>query len=538
MSTIRPILSKSARILATAGVAAAIAIGGIAAVSTDQAQAFVPDNEVASGQEWQDELEQTWAGIAEDYAPRVTTLPDGTQVQRTPTDTSHFQMYYINGGNLSYNTRFLDADNRGCNACHDDLAATLANMDFFHLELDNGLGVTTTVDHCRLCHDYGQGYVDKTQQLGNLIHGIHNKSGIANNCMSCHAATSDGEGMVMWDDVKHDIMQGIGSVSDVEGEFSYDQNVTTDMFDASWFYGAASMDGIANAYAGVPIDESVIDTWEITVDGLVNEPYTATLADLIAEAPSETFIATLECIMNPIGGDAIANVEFTGIPISWLLEKAGGMQDGVTAIMSYAPDGWGRSSLIEKYEDTGGYLVYKANGEYLDWQNGFPCMTVWPGQGIPASIRWCCEISPVDTPVDQMKFWDGWTIDGDGDGVNEHNGGHPYTEAAAAENVTPINNPTAFFTYLKEGQIISADEPYTFEGVAYSTIDQIASVEFSLDGGNTWTAYDTSDSDRTKWVYFNWTTQLDPGAYVVSVRACTASGQYTYKSNDVLVNVQ
>lgn len=514
----------------------ALAAGLLAATlgGVQVAQAFQSD--VATGEEYQADLEQRWEETAQEYAPEVTTLEDGTQVQRTPYDTSYFQMYYVNGGDLSYNTRYLDADNRGCNACHDDLAQLLRNMDFFHLELDNGLGTTTTVDDCRICHDYGYGYVDDPGEFGNTIHGIHNKSGVVNNCMTCHAATADGQGMQLWDDVKYDVMQGIGSVADVQGEFSYRQDVTTPMFDASWYYTETNASNIARGYAGEELDMDVFDTWEVTVSGLVEQPFTAKLTDLIDEAPLVTTTVAMECIMNAPGGEAIANMEVTGIPISWLLEKAGGVKDGATAIMSYAPDGWGRASDFKRYEETDGYLIFKVNGEYLDWENGFPLMTCWPGQGVPASIRWVNEISVVDTPLEELKIWDGWTLSPDGNPVNDHNGGHGVT---SDEEVVPYNNPNVAVTHFKEGQIISAEEPYTFEGYAWATDEKIATVEFSLDKGATWTAFDTSDSDRLAWVYWYFTPdQLEPGAYVLQVCATTESGAVSYQPDRVFFNVR
>lgn len=524
---------RSWRTIAGCAVAAglfAAALGGVHA-----AQAFQSD--ATTGEEYQADLEERWGQIAEEYAPEVRTLEDGTQVQRTPFDSSYFQMYYVNGGDLSYNTRFLDADNRGCNACHDDLAAVLNNMDFFHLELDNGLGTTVTVDDCRICHDYGYGYVDNPGQFGNLIHGIHNQNGVVNNCMSCHAATADGQGIQLWDDVKYEVMQGIGSVANVQGEFSYRQDVTTPMFDASWYYTAGNTENIARGYAGEELSMDTFNEWEVTVSGLVNQPFTAKLTDLIEEAPLVTTTVAMECIMNPPGGEAIANMEVTGIPISWLLEKAGGVQDGATAIMSYAPDGWGRASDIKRYEETDGYLIFQVNGEYLDWENGFPLMTCWPGQGIPASIRWVNEISVVDTPLEELKIWEsGWTLSPDGNPVNESNGGHGLT---TGEESVPYNNPNVATLHLKEGQIIPAGEPYTFEGYAWSFDDQITSVEFSLDGGATWTEFDTSDSDRMAWVYWYFTPEsLDPGAYVLQVRATTASGNVSYQPDQVFFNVQ
>lgn len=522
-----------------AGCAVAAGLVAAAFAGAGSAQAFTGDG-AQTGDEFQAELEQTWEGIAQDYAPKVTLTDDGKLVQRTPLDTSYFQMYYVNDGNLSYNTYYLDADNRGCNSCHEDLAQTLLDAPFFHLELDNGLGTTTTVDDCRICHDYGYGYMDKQGQLGSLIHGIHEKGGVAGDCMACHTATSDGQGMQLWDDVKHDVMQGIGSVSDVEGTLTYDQETSYGMPDVSWYYTEQNTSGIAKGYAGEDNPDSAFDEWDFTVSGLVNAPFTESLADLIAEAEAEGATVTdhmaLQCIMNSFGGEAIGNIEFTGIPISWLVEKAGGLADGAdpTAIMSYAPDGWCRAASWETYEDNGGYLVYKIGDKNLDWENGFPCMTAWPSFGIPASIRWCSEISVIDDPLSDLKMWKSWTLSDGGVSANDHNGGHGF---GSDESVTTYNLVNVAFTNLQEGEVIE-EGSHTFEGYAWGTDETLASIEFSLDGGNTWTSFDVSDSDKTKWVYWHFTTELDSGAYVLQVRATTVEGTQSYQADEVMVNVK
>ena len=521
-----------------AGCAVAAGLVALTIGSVQPAEAFQSD--ATTGEQYEADLEQTWEDIADEYAPKVTEDADGTLIQRTPQDTSYFQMYYVNDGNLCYNTKYLDADNRGCNACHDDLAQTLQDAPFFHLEMDNGMGTTVTVDDCRICHDYGYGYMDKQNQLGTLIHGIHQQSGVASDCMACHTATSDGEGMQLWDDVKHDVLEGISSVADVDGTFSYDQTTSFGMPDVSWYYTEQNTTSIAKGYAGEDNPDSYFDEWDFSVSGLVEKPFTEKLSDLIAEAEeagvTKTDYMALQCIMNPFGGEAIGNIEYTGIPISWLVEKAGGVAAGAdpTAIMSYAPDGWGRAASWETYEDEGGYLIYKINGENIDWENGFPCMTAWPSFGIPASIRWCSEISVIDDPLSDLKMWKSWTLSDGGASDNEHNGGHGY---GSDEDVTTYNLVNLAFTNLKEGQVLESGA-CSFEGYAWGTDETLATIEFSLDGGNTWTAYDVSDSDKTKWVYWHFTTNLDPGTYVLQVRATTTEGTESYQADEVMVNVK
>ena len=40
--------------------------------------------------------------------------------------------------------------------------------------------------------------------------------------------------------------------------------------------------------------------------------------------------------MNSPGGEMVSNVEITGIPVSWVLEQAGGVKEGATALMATA----------------------------------------------------------------------------------------------------------------------------------------------------------------------------------------------------------
>lgn len=462
---------------------------------------------------------------AEEWAPEVRTLEDGTQVQRTPDDPgAYFQMGYWD--KTSYNTYYLNADKRGCNACHADLAETVDNMDFFHLELSNGQGSDVTVMDCRICHDQGYGYVEKTQQLGSLIHGIHTKQSfkdMGGDCMSCHTATSDGAGLQLWDEAKYGVLQGITWDSEPVGEFWFDQDTTVDMFPASWFYGPSNVENIGKQLAGVEPDESAYETWDVTVSGKVDNPFQMTLADLIAEAPSETTTVTIQCIMNPPGGEQLANVEVTGIPISWVLEKAG-VQDGATAVMSYAPDGWGRAVPLSYADEHEGYLVYKINGKLLDYDEGFPLLTVWEGQAAPSAIRWVCELQVVDTPLEDLKFWVAWT-DTDGTGVNDYNGGHMLTTDTTEDELFWVNKPNVAIYHFHEGQIIEAGKPYTFEGYAYGSDETIAAVEFSLDNGKTWMSYETEGTDANRWVYWHYTyTPEKDSSYVLMVRAVTEDG--------------
>lgn len=464
-------------------------------------------------QEMQNMLDAS-AARAEEYAPKIVTLESGVQIQRIPNDTPY---WHAPGASASYNTYYLNGDNRGCNACHSSLLDLINNMSYEHLKFPD-YGTDLEVDDCRACHTYGDGYIWQTNQLGTLIHGIHSRDTFNGDCMSCHTATEDGMGLRLFDDAKYDILQGIYTIADPEGEFTYDQDTLSDASDAvSLNWETDDYDHLRNASDRVdlPRDEDLFNNWEISVTGEVANPFTITLGELMEQCPSETKVVTNHCVMNPIGGPYISNIEMTGFPISWLLEKAGASEDA-TAFYSRSTNGWARCTRIADMEKNGSYLAYKFNGEDLTWTQGYPVTTYSPGEAAFAFIRTVCEIEVTTEPVENLKYFDGWyTMDG-----------------------TPYNKPNCGFFNFYEGQIIEADKPYTFEGYAHGYDKQVVDVEFSLDRGATWQTFDTTDSDYTRWIHWNYTITPPAGAYVLSIRAHDEDGNVTYHPEEVMFNAK
>ena len=112
-----------------AALAAMIAIILCAAAAVAEPQ--IVDDPLGAASQFLEENNAEWAKIAEDYAPEIRTLKNGVKVQRTPSE------YQITGwmwqsDTISYNTYWLDADNRGCQACHVSLDDLIANMNYEH----------------------------------------------------------------------------------------------------------------------------------------------------------------------------------------------------------------------------------------------------------------------------------------------------------------------------------------------------------------------------------------------------------------------
>ena len=457
-------------------------------------------------------------------APKVITLENGVQIQRTPDDVGGY--WHRPGNYNSYNTYYLDADNRGCAACHASLNDLLDNMSYEHLTFHNGYGIELEAMDCMICHDDGDGYLYTVRDFGTLIHGIHSSqtfSAMGGNCWSCHQATADGKGMLLWDQAKYDVLQGISFVSDVQGEFSYSQDVTSDMSQTNmgyWMSGTADNAMYGAGVMDLPLDEELFNNWEITVDGDVDNPFTMTLPELIEQFGTQEDIMTDACVMNPLGGPWIATTNVTGISISKMLEYAA-CKEGATAVMSFASDGWNRGIYLEELAKDDALLAIELNGERLPWAFGDPCST-WNGAGSAAScIRNVVELRVVSD--EHIKTFDGWHfVDDD---LN-------YSEDY-------INKPNVGFFHFQEGQIVKAGEPVTFQGYADAYDEAIAAVEFSLDRGKTWTRFETPDTTRKRWVVWNFTyVPENVTSYVLSVRAVTTEGTVNRIPEEVLFNAK
>ena len=495
----------------------------------------VAADEYYAGLSWIADRFSYWEDVAETHAPEVRTLKNGVKVQRTPSETSVYA-WQISGPTISYNTYFLDADNRGCGACHEDLNDLLRNMKIAHPAIWNdAMDNYSTVETCMFCHEYTHGYCISDYDFGTFIHGMHygNYAGkgfeaLGGNCLSCHNMTKDGQGMAMWDVVKYDKMVGILKIPDVEGKFDYTQDTKQtqkEMFTVDWlhsYYDALRRGTGVNGSGVNEYPQRMYDEWTIEVGGNVYEPYTAYLKDLVQEAEEAGVVVTKlskkHCTWNPVGAAAIGQVEITGIPVAWLIDKAGGYKPDSTGVNCKRACGGDpeRSWSLEHLPDA--YLVYKINGEPLDATHGAPCSN-WV-EGVDAqSSTMTPDRYYVRSADDNFDY---------GGGAGTPNGWYD-------EEGDWSNNPNATILGVPEGLIVETGVPHVFNGYADAYVDKIAKVEFSMDGGKTWTTYEVGDTDPRQLLTWTWeyTPEMD-GSYVLTVRAVTEDGRVSKNPHRVM----
>lgn len=476
----------------------------------------------ATGEAWERELQGMYddiAAVQAKYPPEIRTLASGVEVQRTPADA------------MAYNMRILHADERGCAACHPDLGQTLADYDEFsspnfykHFEMTGGLDTEVTVRQCYLCHKEGL--------LGTLqtsIHGLHDTKAFKDmdgDCRSCHVTDEVTGEMLQWDEAKYRILKGVTSLAESQwdAEFSYDQDVLTeDVFGLNWMYYPGDTERMSHWYAGDvpnPEEDGVYEEWTITVTGDVEEEKVFTLQELIDQAPSVTKIQTLHCAINPVGGPFISTAEITGIPLTWLPEQAG-VKEGANIYFCGNDDNMAYTQDLAALEERPAYLVYKINGEPVSYLNGYP-VVAWMEGGTAADGR--KQITRIEVVTGDWEEYQAYIGPVAGGGYRDG---------------TYENWPNVGYCHLRDGQIIKAYEPYTFEGYAQGFYDAIEMVEISLDGGVTWKQFDTSDADCDRWVYWKmtWTPPAE-GSYIISLRATDEAGRVTTYPLQKLITVK
>ena len=239
--------------------------------------------------------------------------------------------------------------------------------------------------------------------------------------------------------------------------------------------------------------------WTLSIGGAVDKPMKLSLAQLRA-LPSTTEYVTLECISNDVGGGLISTGSFTGVSLSVLLAMASPRAEGSWAAFK-ARDGYAESLPMSMIQSSPEYLVaYDLDGAPLPELHGFPARILLPGHYGMKGPKWLDSIDLVDR--ESGGYWEaqGW----------DHN--------AIVRTMSRFDMP-------RDGSIVKLGA-VTVSGVAYAGVKGVSKVEYSADGGRTWSAADIKPPlSPLTWVLWSaaWTPPAE-GAHTLKVRATDGSG--------------
>jgi DMSO/TMAO reductase YedYZ molybdopterin-dependent catalytic subunit len=287
-----------------------------------------------------------------------------------------------------------------------------------------------------------------------------------------------------------------------------------------------------------PIPKIDRDAWWLHVEGEVEKSFAINYEELLNLEPL-TISVTLECAGNnrnflepkvkgiQWGLGAVGNAEWTGVPLSILLDRAVIKSNAREVILEGADHGmlndpksppgelrFSRSVPLEKAQRDV-LLAYKMNGNDLPPEHGFPLRAVVPGWYAVASVKWLQRIIVTSQPFVgyyQTLDYAYWKRRGD---IAELS---PVTELQIkAEIAKPA-----------QGETVPANSTVRIHGAAWASDNEIVRVEVSADGGSTWKdATLLGDSKPNAWRFweFNWKTPTAPGKQTLVARATDSLGR-------------
>ncbi|WP_102126281.1 sulfite oxidase [Deinococcus planocerae] len=238
-------------------------------------------------------------------------------------------------------------------------------------------------------------------------------------------------------------------------------------------------------------------TYGLTVGGEVARPLRLSLDDL-RSLPARTVTATMECAGNgrvflsprrrgvawELG--AVGTAEWTGVPLSQVLERAGLLETAREVVL----EGADRGHLTDPVETPGEItyarsvpldkalgdvlLAYGMNGEPLTPDHGFPLRAVVPGWYGMASVKWLTSVT-VSARAFRGFFQ---TVD------------YAYWETrdGLPPQLTPIGplQVKAAIARPAPHEEVACGVTYEVRGAAWAGEADVTRVEVSVDGGTTW----------------------------------------------------
>jgi DMSO/TMAO reductase YedYZ molybdopterin-dependent catalytic subunit len=284
--------------------------------------------------------------------------------------------------------------------------------------------------------------------------------------------------------------------------------------------------------------------WKLPVYGLVQRPLELHL-DELNTMPQRSVFATVECAGNgrsflrepqagvQWGAGAIGHAEWTGVPLSAVLDQAGVRPGAVEVLFEGAdrgsesdhpePMNFARSLPLAKARDRDTLLVLRMNGEPLTADHGAPLRLFVPGWYGVASVKWLSRIEVLDRPFRGYFQNNKYTVRrADTTGQVES------VVVGPMEVKSEIIRP-------QEGEVLGVGTNRLF-GIAWAGEEAVNRVEISTDGGASWAPADLlSQPGPYCWALWEYLWEVaESGPYTLLARAISASGRVQPAEHDPL----
>jgi DMSO/TMAO reductase YedYZ molybdopterin-dependent catalytic subunit len=282
-----------------------------------------------------------------------------------------------------------------------------------------------------------------------------------------------------------------------------------------------------------PAPELDVGSYRLWIRGAVRRELSLSYGE-IRSMPSRSCVATLECAGNgrvflvpPAPGaqwelGAVGNAEWTGVPLSALLDRAGLADEVCELVLEGADRGvpkeepkppgaisYARSIPRKRALEPDVLIAYSMNGQDLTLDHGYPLRAIVPGHYGMASVKWLTDVVATTQPF--QGYWQ--TSD------------YGYWDDSFG---TPVRRPLAEMklkAQIARPRVYETLEPgrsYTIFGAAWAGGTDVTEIWVSLDGGSSWVQGHFLDPiNRNTWRRwkYDWVTPIQPGRYTLLARA-------------------
>jgi DMSO/TMAO reductase YedYZ molybdopterin-dependent catalytic subunit len=241
-------------------------------------------------------------------------------------------------------------------------------------------------------------------------------------------------------------------------------------------------------------------TWQLSVDGMVDQPFTIGYAELLAMTLVEQYV-TIACVSNEVGGNLVGNALWRGVRLADLLDRAG-VKEGASQVVGRSFDGW-TAGFPTTWLDVPGreaLVAVAMNGDVLPPEHGFPARLIVPGlYGYVSATKWLTNIQ-----LTTLEAFNGYWV--------------PLGWAKEA----PILTQSRIDVPRGGSSLGSGTQPVA--GVAWAPDRGVAGVEVQVDD-QAWAPAEISTpiSDAT-WVQWLYRWEAAPGRHTLRVRATDGDG--------------
>ena len=264
--------------------------------------------------------------------------------------------------------------------------------------------------------------------------------------------------------------------------------------------------------------------WRLVVTGMVDRPFSLTFAQL-KRLPTKTITSFHECYGSPLVPPTKAlrrtgNVQWTGVPLHTLLEKAG-IQAGAQYVWSEGldrgsfakleADRYQKDLLLNKATQSEVLIAYEMNGQPLSRNRGGPVRLSVPGYFGTNSTKWLCKLSVQDRRAPGIFT------------TTFYNERYPPDDPTC--EYKPIWKVQPNSMVVKPAPDVQLEGPeVAVEGWAWS-YDGVEHVDVSADEGKTWSPAHLEQRTEYSWQRYKAKLKLNKGNHTVLAKATGCDGR-------------